>query len=699
MTTHRARWWIVTATMVAMTLGVRERALADPVVCTTGIARAASKHLQGLEKAMQKCEDAKVRHRLRSTIDCSTDPLFDPIRTALLTKLFVAINVSCGGSNRACGDGDDQPLAPTGWGAVAQCPDLDGAGCLNPIANCTDVAQCLECMDRAAVAQDLHTTYGAFDASQFGTNSAINACQRAIGKATARYLEKRSKAMEACWEARLKGLHSNPCPSPGDGKAAAQIAKEEQRKTTTICRACGGPDRACGGGGDATPGAIGFASSCPAVKPLFPPGSCDGAILDATAIVGCVDCVSDFDSDCAGAASVPAIVGALPAACNPSPSTTTTSSTTTIATTSTTTSTTSTTTLITLPTTSTTSTTAGSTSSTTSSTTTTTSLASTTSSTSSSTTTTTLVVPSGMDLTTVISSGFCGHAYSDTAFTTSIKDLSCGGLDIGGGSAGTPENINPDGTTNRFAITGCVGSSCTLGAYTTAPAVNSADVDCTTTNCKFGSPLPIPVNGAPVCVVNTLSAPASGTLDISTGSTTNLSIQLTSAVSLTGNQSQPCPVCKNGSVPASGSPSSPATGLCDRGVRSGLACTSTNSQGLTRDCAPGGSDGSALAGTIPVNLGPLTTGISSKTSATGIFCTGNANQQQGTAGCFGASSCRSFKENGSAAGSMTPIGSSHAITLASTFCVPKTGSTLLDFASNLPGPGATTIAATAKLVP
>src|SRR5262249_28130234 len=160
-------------------------------------------------------------------------------------------------------------------------------------------------------------------------------------------------------------------------------------------------------------------------------------------------------------------------------------------------------------------------------------------------------------------------------------------------------------------ITGCVGNSCTLGANSTAPGVNTADVDCTTTNCNFGSPLPIPVNGAPVCVVNTLSAPASGTLDISNATTTNLRIRLTSAVSLTGKQTRPCHVCKNGSVPASGSPSSPATGLCDRGLRSGSACTSTNSQGLTRDCAPGGSDGSALAGTIPVNLGPLTTGSSS----------------------------------------------------------------------------------------
>src|SRR5262249_41292580 len=151
---------------------------------------AAAKHLQGLVKLLRKCEDEKARFKLRGDIVCATDPLFEPNRIALQTKLFVSINAACGGPNQACGDGDDQPLGPTGWGAVGQCPDVNGAGCTNAIASCLDIEHCLDCIDRAAVAQALDTAYGELDQSQFGTNSDVNRCQRAIGKAEARYLGK-----------------------------------------------------------------------------------------------------------------------------------------------------------------------------------------------------------------------------------------------------------------------------------------------------------------------------------------------------------------------------------------------------------------------------------------------------------------------------------------------------------------------------
>src|SRR5262249_57710506 len=101
-----------------------------------------------------------------------------------------------------------------------------------------------------------------------------------------------------------------------------------------------------------------------------------------------------------------------------------------------------------------------------------------------------------------------------------------------------------------------------------------------------------------------------GSLKLASGVTTQ-SINLNSAVWLSGNLTNPCPQCS-----ASGTPSSPGHGTCNKGARVGMNCTTTNSTGLTRDCPPGGST-EASFGSINVVLGsmtnPLTTGTSSIT--------------------------------------------------------------------------------------
>src|SRR4029453_6465096 len=200
----------------------------------------------------------------------------------------------------------------------------------------------------------------------------------------------------------------------------------------------------------------------------------------------------------------------------------------------------------------------------------------------------------------------------------------------------------------------CAGSSCTVGATSSVPLVNTAGPDCTNTGCNFGTPLPI-VNGVlSTCVMNTWSSPASGTLDLTTGaSSTN--VPLSSFVVLTGNATQPCPVCRSGGVPVNGTPASPASGTCDRGPRATLQCMSTNSQGLTRDCPSGGVDGThpctpnngcidgTSAGTIAVDLAtdPLITGTSNKTNAMGLFCPSQVSN-----GCFGNAACVNITETG-----------------------------------------------------
>jgi hypothetical protein len=281
-----------------------------------------------------------------------------------------------------------------------------------------------------------------------------------------------------------------------------------------------------------------------------------------------------------------------------------------------------------------------------------------------------------------------------------LKTLTCGGLNIGGGSAIVPEGPTPDGSTSRFSLNCPAAGACQLGPVFTA----GSNFDCTATGCRFGTPLEIPnPMSAPLttCVMNTWSASATGTVNRTDG-TSVTSVPLISDIYTTGNLAQPCPRCRSGGVPVSGSPSSPATGTCDRGPRTGLSCTSQNSVGLTNDCLTGGSDAThpcgvggngpcidgSHVGPINVNLSPLTTGQAQQVTAAGLFCSAQAS-----AGCFGLGLCRTITENGTPAGPVTANTPANAV-LASIFCIAKTGNGLVDAAASLPGPGAISLPGT-----
>ena len=290
--------------------------------------------------------------------------------------------------------------------------------------------------------------------------------------------------------------------------------------------------------------------------------------------------------------------------------------------------------------------------------------------------------------------GTCGNTKDGS--NVLIKNLTCGGLNIGGGASLIPEGPTPDGSVSRFSLS-CTGPNCTISHFDTAPGVNTASPDCTNTGCNFGTPLPIPnptIPGITSCVLNTWNAAAGGTLDLSTG-TSSTNTPLNSDTYLTGNLAQPCPKCS-----ATGTPASPGHGTCDRGPRTGLACTTTSSTGYTRDCPTGGADAThpctpgggacidgSHVGVIQVNLSPLTTGTASKTDPAGNFCPGQSNTNGHQFGCFGSSACRTITENGVAAGAISN-GAPASATLASVFCIAATGNGLVDASADLPGPGA-----------
>ncbi len=320
--------------------------------------------------------------------------------------------------------------------------------------------------------------------------------------------------------------------------------------------------------------------------------------------------------------------------------------------------------------------------------------------------------PTILDFANGLPGGTCGSARDGS--NTVIKTLHCGGLNIGGGASTVGEGPTPDGSQSRFALA-CVGTSCTISSTNTTPPVNSSAPDCTATGCNFGTPLPIPNTSLPnltTCVLNTFTSNASGTLDLSTG-TSSTNVSLTSTTYLTGNVAQPCPACRAGAggtgAILSGSPASPAHGFCDRGPRATQACTTTDSLGYTRDCLTGGvgappkdcqagvpgHDGcvdGTIVGPIAVDLSPLTTGIANANNATGTFCPGQGGSP-GTNGCFGQPTCQTIIENGVAAGPIT-TGADATATLASVFCIASTANGLVNFAADLPGPGAVSLPGT-----
>lgn len=285
-------------------LGLAANAGADYRSCERAISLGSAKLVRLQYKALRKCNDAVVKGSRPGP--CPDAPASTRIASAA-SKLRAAINSSCGGGDGLCGSVDDEPLASIGWD-IGSCPSLADATCGNAINDCGDVADCLICIDTAAVAQEVGITYGALNVPA-GSPSLLG-CQRMIGKATEKFSGQSVKAISKCQSRVILGYSNGPCP---DAIAIAAINKAEAKKVKSICKFCGGADRRCGTGDDLSPSTIGFASDCPDVT--VPGGAACGApITDLQSIVDCVDCVASFNVDCGAAAAAPAI-GAYPAVC------------------------------------------------------------------------------------------------------------------------------------------------------------------------------------------------------------------------------------------------------------------------------------------------------------------------------------------------------------------------------------------------
>ncbi len=142
----------------------------------------------------------------------------------------------------------------------------------------------------------------------------------------------------------------------------------------------------------------------------------------------------------------------------------------------------------------------------------------------------------------------------------------------------------------------CSGGTNHGGTCTTAgqcPGGTCAFLKCTTTGCLFGPPLPIP-NGShggaatSTCVVNTVSQNATGTADCSTGTTTSLSMPLTSGLFLTGDLLTSR--CSNGPTPGKGCSTNGDCGTGGTCVNDSGRCTGNGAVCvLDTDCGANGT--------------------------------------------------------------------------------------------------------------
>ncbi len=330
--------------------------------CQRTIAKEASKFFKQKAKALQKCEDAKLK-------DKHTDPCPDPAGPAgsdgrkaadkiakASSKLAAKIGKKCGGDDKVCGANLANEAGGGLMGLPIICPNLENGICTNTIEilSCEGVAECISCLDMAAVEQVVGVYYDDLVDSDPAVEKALNQCQQALGKEATKYLLTKEKTLQKCWDKRLKGKHAATCPdSTADPdlakdavKAAEKIAKAESKLIAALCKKCGGEDKLCddvvdtvnpltpslggdGTGGDLTPAQILASGSpmCPDVTVPAGPGrpalGCARAITTLADLIFCVDCVSEFKVDCVDPARIPESFATVAGECNPTPPATT----------------------------------------------------------------------------------------------------------------------------------------------------------------------------------------------------------------------------------------------------------------------------------------------------------------------------------------------------------------------------------------
>ncbi len=576
---------------------------ADPARCTSAINKEFNKYLKTRSKELEKCKRNVLTKGDPATLGaCPDAKAADKIANAA-SKMKGKIASKCGGKNKICNEGDagsdaDETLASINWD-IPRCMDFEGGShgsCVNTIRNCGDIADCLECIADAGVDQEIcDLLYDGFNPTNFFLSSGDvtrveRRCQRTVSQESIKFVQKKQRLLEKCWDSKLKGKagfdDADPCPdtdpklgSSGDNKTVEKIKRLQLKLVDKICRRCGGGgdgdgDGLCDGMNEVVSGGVAVTLDdivtlpfeCPAVA--VPPNAVHPGGWDCGAIgspapsittlqeyIDCVSCVSEFKVDCMGAAGVgdgdPALGLAFPGSaseCNvcvadltgaPCP-------------------------------------------------------------------TTVQVDPDGAA--TNLDSGWTGLSHDfdlPTGGRLTLAVSGCAGTERPTCGDCTLDGPEPNAGGTAFNNQRCAGD----GSYFEC----TSDLDCTNEGllgpCTFffGPPLPQSSGGVPICITNQIEGVITGTMNIESGemeTTVNLTARAHSGIEL----ALPCPRCVGGA--------------CTGGTRFGQACvvngTSSLFGDLSLDCPP---NSGGVIGRLPITLSSAT-GLTTKTiSAANPACT------------------------------------------------------------------------------
>ncbi len=262
--------------------------------CSAAIIKAGAGLVQAEAKILQKCRDTTLKGKTCDQV--KTQASIDKARA----KLASTIQKACWGKDKSCttedADGSQPTLTEIGWN-IGNCPDFEGAGCTNAIANCNDIPTCIQCIGEASVNQAIDLYYPPNRPSSVGDKT-LNKCQQAIGKAGLTYLAARSKNLSKCWGKKVKKTAT--CPAD----ALAKINAAKAKIASSIGKKCAGLD-------DST---IGLPAGCLAVTPEGG-SSCAASVSSVTDVASCLGCVTDFKVDCPDRASAVSVGATYPPEC------------------------------------------------------------------------------------------------------------------------------------------------------------------------------------------------------------------------------------------------------------------------------------------------------------------------------------------------------------------------------------------------
>jgi hypothetical protein len=261
------------------------------ITCRRAVIKTGNKFAAAYVQALVGCETQRLKGKLAGA--CPDAKAAGKIASAEV-KRGKAIQKACG------------PLTPARAGFGPNGP-ASTASCTDAIATIADVSACVGCGLRRGGDELIAAVYAA------PADATLLKCQLALGTVVTGHARAVAALLAKCEDGVARGKVVAPCP---DAKTATKIAAKNVKLRSTLCKACGGKDKMCGGSDDAAPATLGV-TSCP--NRSVPGGSVCGdlAIGGLTDVVACLECVSQFESTCTTALT--AHPAALPATCDAAP--------------------------------------------------------------------------------------------------------------------------------------------------------------------------------------------------------------------------------------------------------------------------------------------------------------------------------------------------------------------------------------------